>query len=589
MSTPLSNHHTMATNKLEKGTPWWKDAIVYQIYPASFKDSNSDGIGDILGIISKLDYLEVLGVNALWICPMYASPQVDMGYDISDYQNLHAPYGTVADMEALIEKAHIRGMKVLLDLVINHTSDQHAWFKESRSSKDNPKRNWYIWKPAKYDKDGQRQPPNNWRSNFEGSVWEWDGHTQEYYLHLFAVEQPDLNWEVEETRRAIYNEAMVFWLEKGVDGFRIDTVNMYSKPTDYPDAEITDMGTVLQGAGHLYVNGPRMDEFLNEMNAVLSRYNAVSVGECPLTPDLARVKKYVSAKEKQLDMVFQFDVVDVGQGKSHRYHTKPHNYKLTELKRAVLFSQGLVSPESDSWAAAFMENHDQARSISRFGNDTTPALAIRSGKMLAILNACLSGTLFVYQGQEIGCVNLPKSFPIEDYQDLESRRYYNVAEARCGNDKEELAKVFSVLQYLARDHARSPMQWESTLPDGGFTGEGVKPWMKLNPFTTTINVKQQIHDPDSVLNFWKQMLRLRKNYSALLVHGEFKLVDFDNEHVFSFVKELKGQKALIVCNFCDRESKLPPVTGKKQLLITNTEGSKNDVLNAWEGRVYLLE
>lgn len=290
--------------------PWWKDGVVYQIYPASFKDSNGDGIGDIPGITQSLDYIQSLGVNIIWVCPMYDSPQVDMGYDISDYEKVYAPYGTVADMEELIQQCHARGMRILLDLVINHTSDQHKWFKESRSSKDNPKRDWYIWRPAKVDAQGKRQPPNNWRSNFGGSVWEWDEHTQEYYLHLFCPEQPDLNWENEETRKAIYATSMTFWLEKGVDGFRIDTVNMYSKTPDYRDAPITDPDAEWQTAGSIYCNGPRMQEFLSEMNAILARYDAMSVGECPHTPDMARVIKYVSAKEKQLDMVSIYSRAD---------------------------------------------------------------------------------------------------------------------------------------------------------------------------------------------------------------------------------------------------------------------------------------
>jgi hypothetical protein len=293
----------MASTVDNTNTPWWKDAVVYQIYPASFQDSNDDGIGDIPGISSRLDYIQSLGVNTIWICPMYASPQIDMGYDISDYQKVHPPYGTVQDMEKLIEQTHSRGMKILLDLVINHTSDQHDWFQEARSSKENPKRDWYIWRPAKYDDEGNRQPPNNWRAFFGGSVWEWDEGTQEYYLHLFAVEQPDLNFENPETRKAVYDSAMVFWLDKGIDGFRIDTVNMYSKPSDYPDAKISDTGAFLQDASSLFVNGPRMDEYLHEMNEILGRYNAVSVGECPCTPDLARVRRYVSAKEKQMSMV----------------------------------------------------------------------------------------------------------------------------------------------------------------------------------------------------------------------------------------------------------------------------------------------
>lgn len=290
---------------IKERQPWWKESVVYQIYPASYKDSNGDGVGDLPGIISELDYIKSIGVDVIWICPMYDSPQVDMGYDIRDYENVYPPYGTVQDMETLIAETHKRGMRIILDLVINHTSDQHKWFQESRSSKDNPKRDWYIWRPAKYV-NGERKPPNNWRSNFGGSVWTWDEHTQEYYLHLFCPEQPDVNFENDETRKAIYKSAITFWLDKGVDGFRIDTVNMYSKPADLADAPITEPDAEYQFAGFQYCNGPRMHEFLGEMNAIFSKYDAMTVGECPNTPDIEGVIKYVSAREKQLDMVFQF-------------------------------------------------------------------------------------------------------------------------------------------------------------------------------------------------------------------------------------------------------------------------------------------
>lgn len=435
--------------------PWWK-GTVYQIYPASFKDSNNDGIGDLKGVIQSLDYIESIGVDIVWICPMYESPQIDMGYDISDYRKVYGPYGTVDDMVTLISEVHRRGMRIILDLVVNHTSDQHAWFKESRSSKCNPKRDWYIWKPARYDADGQRTPPNNWRSNFGGSAWQWDEETQEYYLHLFCPEQPDLNWENEQTRQAIYADAMVFWLEKGVNGFRIDTVNMYSKDPSFPDAPITDLSAEWQEAGLTYCNGPRMNEYLSEMNAVLAPYDAMSVGECPFTPDRNTVVGYVSSRQKRLNMVFQFDAVDVGQGKVFKYQTEPFAYVLQDLKEAVARTQSLLCG-TDAWTTAFIENHDQARSISRFGDDS-PQWRERSGKMLSLLFAALSGTLFIYQGQEIGMINMPVEWPIEEYKDVDSSNYYSMVAQRSNNDPQELAKAKASLQHLARDHARTPMQ-----------------------------------------------------------------------------------------------------------------------------------
>ena len=277
---------------------WWKETVVYQIYPASFCDGNGDGVGDIRGITAKLDYIASLGVGAIWVCPTYDSPQVDMGYDISNFEDIYPPYGTIQDMETLIKEAHALGLKIMLDLVINHTSDQHAWFKESRSSKNNPKRDWYIWRPARYTPGGERIPPNNWRSCFGGeSAWQWDEGTEEYYLHLFAAEQPDLNWENPETRRAIYASAMEFWLERGIDGFRIDVVNLYSKPPGLPDAPIVDPDSFYQPAGLLYSNGPRIHEFLGEMNAILRKHGAITVGELPNTPETDKVLKYVSAEE----------------------------------------------------------------------------------------------------------------------------------------------------------------------------------------------------------------------------------------------------------------------------------------------------
>ncbi|GAB7340231.1 hypothetical protein MBLNU457_6696t1 [Dothideomycetes sp. NU457] len=566
--------------------PWWKDGVVYQIYPASFKDSNGDGVGDIRGITESLDYIKALGANIIWVCPMYDSPQVDMGYDISDYKNVYPPYGTVQDMEDLFREAHDRGMRVILDLVINHTSDQHAWFKASRSSKDDPKRDWYIWKPAKYDAQGNRKPPNNWRSNFGGSAWEWDEHTREYYLHLFCKEQPDLNWENEEARKTIYDESMIFWLERGVDGFRVDTVNMYSKDPSYPDAPITDHNAEWQEAGKVYCNGPRMHEFLGEMNAILARYDAMSVGECPHTPDMNKVIQYVSAKEKQLNMVFQFDVVDIGMGRVFKYQTDPRTWKLPELKAAIARTQGLITG-TDAWTTAFMENHDQARSISRFGDDS-PEWRVRSGKMLALMLTTLSGTLYIYQGQEIGMINLPKDCPIEEYKDVDTINYYNMIRERSNDDAAELERAHAALQHLARDHARTPMQWTSAV-NAGFTTDNAKPWMRVNPMKNEINVAQQVGDKTSVLAFWRQMLQLRQTYSKLLVHGDFELLDEENESVVTFVKKAQGQKALVVCNFTGAEQQMPLISAnwKLDLLVGNVD-VHGGALEPWEARIYMV-
>ncbi|ORY11268.1 glycoside hydrolase superfamily [Clohesyomyces aquaticus] len=564
--------------------PWWKDSVVYQIYPASFKDSNGDGVGDLQGIISELDYIRSIGVDVIWVCPMYDSPQVDMGYDISDYENVYPPYGTVQDMERLIAETHARGMRILLDLVVNHTSDQHKWFLESRSSKTNPKRDWYIWRPARYI-NGERKPPNNWLGNFGGSVWQWDEHTQEYYLHLFCPEQPDLNWENPETRQAIYKSAMEFWLQRGVDGFRVDTVNMYSKG-DMADAPITDPRSEWQFAGLQYCNGPRMDEYLMEMNEILAKYNAMTVGECPNTPDMARVLKYVSAREKQLNMVFQFDVVDIGQG-PYKFQTTPKNYSLPDLKRAIERTQ-VLHRGNDGWTTAFLENHDQSRSISRFGNDS-PEHRVASGKMLAMMMAALSGTLFIYQGQEMGMVNFPLEWGMSEYKDVDSSNYYKMVAGRSGNDPEELMAAKVSLQHLARDHARVPVPWTAG-ENAGFST--AKPWMRPNDDYAVCNAKQQQTDKNSVLAFWKRMLKLRQQYGDLFVHGDFDVVDVENKDVFTFSKTWQNRKALVVLNFTEKERELAlPAevrSQKMQLLVSSVDHVKQTQLSAYEGRVYLI-
>ncbi|PMD15662.1 glycoside hydrolase family 13 protein [Hyaloscypha hepaticicola] len=567
---------------------WWKDGVVYQIYPASYNDSNGDGLGDIPGIVSKIDYIKSLGIDIVWLSPMYDSPQYDMGYDISNYEAVYAPYGTVADIEHLIEACHSRGMRLILDLVVNHTSDEHAWFKESRSSKTNPKRDWYIWRPAKYAADGTRMPPNNWRSFFSGSTWAWDEETQEYYLHLFATQQPDLNWENPETRRAIYDSAMEFWLKKGVDGFRVDTVNMYSKGNDLPDAPIIDRGIFEQPASGLFCNGPRMHEFLREMNTeVLSKYDAMTVGELPHTPDPAHVLRYVGSGDKQLDMVFQFDIVDLGIGKTHKYEYE--GYKLSELKSVIAKWQTFIE-DTDGWTTAFCENHDQGRSVSRFASDS-PQYRERSAKMLALMMCALTGTLFIYQGQEIGMINAPKSWPIEEYKDIESINYYNSVAERTGNDPKAVGHVMKSIQILGRDHARLPMQWDDS-PHAGFTTKKEGAWMRVHDDYPSINVAKQEHDPSSVLNFWRKALKIRKEYRDLFIHGAFEMYEPENEETFVFGKRYGGHRAVVVLNFTGSEQGFhrPEVGGKFELLVGNLEGvdGTEDVLKPWEGRIYLV-
>ncbi|KAK1965792.1 alpha amylase [Colletotrichum sublineola] len=569
---------------------WWKDGVIYQIYPASFKDANGDGLGDVPGIISKVDYLKELGVDIVWVSPMYASPQIDMGYDISDYQDVHRPYGTVRDMEVLIEECHKRGMKLILDLVVNHTSDQHKWFQESRSSKENPKRNWYIWKPPRYAEDGTRLPPTNWRSHFSGSTWEWDEATGEYYLHLFAKEQPDLNWENEETREAIYDNAMRFWLDKGVDGFRIDTVNMYSKGVEFKDAPIMNKNTYEQPAYMIYCNGPRIHEFLREMNAkVLNHYDTVTVGELPHTPDPQHVLKYISASDRQLDMVFQFDIVDLGQGIGYKYQTR--EWKLPELKRIVAKWQQFIEG-TDGWTTAFCENHDQGRSVSRYGNDS-PQWRETSAKMLALMMCSQTGTLFVYQGQEIGMTNISRSWGIEDYKDIEALNYYSDIKREHG-EGEVLNRVMDSINLVGRDNARIPMQWDAS-PFAGFTDSKDGAWMRVHDEYADINVAKQEAEPGSVLNFWREMLRLRKEEGELLTHGAFELFDEENDQTFVYKKTRGGKSAVVALNFTSEEQEVRIPGEGLRIRVGNygdvkervaAEGQKS-VLRPWEGRLYL--
>ncbi|KAJ5202103.1 Alpha-glucosidase [Penicillium cinerascens] len=572
-------------------TPWWKNASIYQIYPASYKDSNGDGIGDLPGTIAKLDYIQSLGVDAIWLCPMYDSPQYDMGYDISNYEDVYAPYGTVADVETLIAACHDRGMRILLDLVINHTSHEHAWFKESRVSKNSPKRDWYIWRPARYE-SGARIPPNNWSSIFGGSAWEWDEDSQEYYLHLFAVQQPDLNWENAETRAAVYESAMEFWLRKGIDGFRVDTVNMYSKDQSFCDAPVVDPEHEWQPAWSLFCNGPRIHEFLREMGQILLKYNAVTVGELPNTRHFADVLEYVSAKEQQLSMVFQFDIVDIGQGTGLRFNTVPRDWTLSDLRERIARTQKLSDGTTDGWSTTFLENHDQARCISRWGSEKTPELWQRSAKMLAMLVVSLSGTLYIYQGQEVGMVNAPTEWDISEYKDLDSINYYEFVKKKTGNNPVALAKAKAALAHLARDHARLPMQWDAS-PNAGFTSETAKPWMRVHDNYPTLNVKRQDLDPTSVLNFWRTLLRVRHENMKLFAQGVFTDTDPSNEAVFIYEKGSDDGKLIVALNF----------TGEKQsvnlaghlggasykILVNNYEEEPLDALQAYEGRIYFVE
>lgn len=562
---------------------WWKDATIYQVWPASYKDSNGDGIGDINGLISTLDYLKELGVDVIWLSPMYDSPQDDMGYDISDYQKIYPKYGDMKDMDNLISGCHERGMKLILDLVINHTSSEHQWFKESSSSKTNPKRDWYIWKPPKYDADGNRQPPNNWRSYFSGSAWEYHQATDEYYLRLFAASQPDLNWENEECRKTIYENAMEFWYKKGIDGFRIDTAALYSKDQRFPNAPVVFPDSKWQVSDIYTKNGPRIHEFHKEMNRITSQYNAMTVGE---VGDCSRedALKYVSAKEHEMDMLFLFDLVSVGTKRGDRFRMQPFN--LTDIKTAIDTQCGFIKG-TDAWATVFIENHDQPRSITRFGGTKTPELAAKSAKLIALFQATLTGTLFIYQGQEIGMTNFPRSWGIEEYQDIRTLTTYKNIMEENGIDKDDpqMVEFMDNASIIARDHARTPVQWDDSAYAGFST---VKPWMRVNDNYKQVNVAKQKTDPDSVLSYYKKVLKLRKENKQLFIHGDFEILDFDNLQTFTYVKRWENETAYVVLNFSDEPAQFVQLVQGEYEVLEST-GGQGDVLQPFEGRVYKVK
>lgn len=488
---------------------------------------------------------------------------------------------------ALIDETHKRGMKLILDLVINHTSSEHAWFKESRSSKTNPKRDWYIWKPPKYDAEGNRQPPNNWGSYFSGSAWEYDEVTDEYYLRLFARTQPDLNWENDEVRETVYKSAMKFWLDKGVDGFRIDTAGLYSKDQSFPDAPISFPDLEYQPSHKYAHNGPRIHEFHKEMfSKVTGNYDAMTVGEvghCSREEAL----KYVSAKEQEMNMLFLFNVVEVGCDDSDRFRYK--GWKLTDFKKA-LEGQCTFIEGSDAWSTVFIENHDQPRSVTRFGSTK---YRNESAKLLSLLQTTLTGTLFIYQGQEIAMENLPRDWSVEEYKDINTINYFKEFKNKYGNDadyKEKEEKLMDVVNLMARDHSRSPVQWDSSAHGGFTTGT---PWTKVNDNYPTVNVASQIQDPNSILNFWKKSVQIRKRYQDLLVFGKFEILDFDNERVFTYVKKdhnSESPKAYVVLNFSSDSVKFEKLLdGNFELVHSNIADVEESTLSPYEGRLYIVD
>lgn len=559
---------------------WWKEATVYQIWPASYKDSNNDGIGDLGGIVDKIEYIKRLGIDVIWLSPMYESPQDDMGYDISDYNAIYEKYGTMHQMDELIQKVHDAGMRLILDLVINHTSSQHAWFQESRSSLDNPKRDWYVWKKPKYDAQGVKQPPNNWQSYFGGSAWQYDDLTGEYYLRLFAPTQPDLNWENDECKNAIYESAIKFWMKKGVDGFRIDTAGLYSK-RDYEDAPILFPETKYQPVFPTVLNGPKIHQYHKEINQILSDYDFMTVGEIGYG-DKEENLRYVRASSNEMSMIFLFDAITIGYVNDDRFRYEPYTFQ--DFKQAFKTQSDFIKG-TDAWSTVFIENHDQPRSVTRFGDCSKLSNIFKSAKLLAMLQCALTGTLFVYQGQEIAMTNLPESWDIREYLDVNTIQYYRETIKEFGAHDPRIETVKNLLSLVARDHARSPVQWNNTTY-GGFSE--AKPWMRVNDNYTDINVELQLQDELSVLHFWEHALKIRKMYKNSLIYGDFEVLDMGNDHVFSFVKRAANQKVYVVLNFSGKAVELPKLVDWEdyEMVLSNGEGVGE--LGAWEGRYYKL-
>ncbi|EXK29275.1 trehalose-6-phosphate hydrolase [Fusarium oxysporum f. sp. melonis 26406] len=564
---------------------WWKEASVYQIYPSSFKDSNGDGIGDIPGVIEKLDYFKNLGVDIVWLCPVYPSPQVDMGYDVADYCDIDPQYGTMADVERLIEGLHSRGLKLLMDLVVNHTSDQHKWFRESKSSKDSPYRDWYIWRKPRYDENGERQPPNNWSSYFGGmyyqtvlgflvanmrlsigSAWEYDSASDEYYLHLFAKEQPDLNWEHAPVRDAVH-DIIRFWLDKGVDGFRMDVINFISKQDGLPDATVRIPGAKFQWGDEHYACGPRLHEYLQDIGKILKEYNAFSVGEMPAVQDPKEVIKSVGESRGELNMIFNFEIVDMDHGDGGKF--SPRKWEMQDLKKIVNKWQTFMY-KNKGWNALYLENHDQARTVSRWASDK-PAYRALSAKMLSTFLCFQSGTVFVYQGQELGMANMPADWEMTEHRDLETLNHWKELKQTTGSDAAVLEIARKEYQLKSRDHARTPVQWDSST-NAGFSA--ATPWIRVNDDYKEWNAAAQVAKPDSVFEHWKSALALRKELKDIIVYGDFELLDEENDDVFAYARSNGAQKVVVVCNFRDREIPWsPPVDlhSGKVLLANNPE------------------
>lgn len=530
---------------------WWKESVVYQIYPRSFCDSNGDGIGDLNGITGKLDYLKELGIDVIWLSPVYKSPNDDNGYDISDYQAIMDEFGTMEDFDRMLATAHKKGIKIMMDLVVNHTSDEHKWFIESRKSTDNPYRDYYIWRPAK--EDGSL--PNNWGSCFSGPAWEYDKTTDMYFLHLFSKKQPDLNWDNPAVRRDVF-DMMNWWLKKGVDGFRMDVISLISKEPGLPDKEPGING---YATFNVSANGPHVHEYLQEMRQkALNNADTITVGECSGVT-LEEAKKYARSDEKELNMVFQFEHMDVDSDeKAGKWTTRKMD--LRNLKKILTrWQKGL---QDIAWNSLYWENHDQPRSVSRFGNDSDEYREI-SAKMLATCIHMMQGTPYVYQGEELGMTNCPFN-TLDNFRDLESiNAFHELTEQGKMTEEDMMAAI----GYKGRDNARTPMQWDDSAYAGFSTAN---PWIMVNPNYTKINAKDQVNREDSVFKYYQKLIKLRHE-SELIVYGTYDLILDDDKDIYAYIRTLGDEKLIVYCNFSEntREVELPEEFTNGKVLISN--------------------
>ena len=585
-----------------EGRQWWKEAVVYQVYPRSFNDANGDGIGDLKGITEKLPYLAKLGINVIWLSPVFDSPNVDNGYDISDYFAIMSDFGTMEDFDEMLETAHKHGIKILMDLVANHTSNEHPWFKESRSSKDNPYRDYYIWKdPKGFDEDGNPIPPNNWASEFGGSAWEWDEATGQFYLHIFFKEQPDLNWENKKVREDLYSMVR-WWLDKGVDGFRLDAINIISKPEGFPDDPSTDFEKHTSSIPFVISNGTMVHPWMKELTReTFSRYDVMTVGETSATsPEDAKL--WAGYHTGELNMIFHFDHMGVDNDPNGKLGGKWSYapYKLTELKR--ILNDWQTTLEGNAWGSLYWNNHDQPRVVSRFGNDSDEFRTL-SAKQLATTLHFMQGTPYIYQGEELGMTNV-KFDSIEDYRDGDSIRFYE--DMHVDHKRLSHEEAMEAIYIKGRDNARTPVQWDASA-NGGFSPEGVTPWIAVNPNYPAINAEAVLADEDSIFYHYQQLVALRRGkLKDLMVYASFAPVDSvqvphnEDEAVYAYTRtggadgSPANESLLVVSNFTAEEqerdfavlNEAREAGARVELVSSNYKDDAGSTLRPYEAKVY---